>query len=465
MISLLDMMAVFKRKIYDELLRWKETYNGTKALRVEGARRVGKTTIVEEFARREYDSYILIDFSKGDAVTRDIIANRSMDLDVFFLHIQALYGTDLHRRRSLIVFDEVQLFPPARQMIKHLVADGRYDYIETGSLLSIRQNGEAILVPSGERVGQMHPMDFEEFLWARGDTRTVPMLRDAFDRRAPLGFEMHRRVMELYTMYMLVGGMPESVDALLSTGSYSGAEDAKREILDVYDNDLPKTRGGTKAKGVFDRIPSMLSKHGKSFKPGDVRRGSKTRDYLDAVVWLRESGMVNVCCRCTDPGPAPDMTLDEMSFKIYMADTGLLFTKAFESNGMDRGEIYRMMIEGKMNVNGGMFFENAVAQELTALGYRLAFSRFETAESENSQEVDFLITGADGGLPVEVKSGDSSRHRSLDRFLRKYSEVADSAVVIHGKDLRVDGNVLYIPIYMTMFLGRKEEKPLPEPAK
>ncbi|MCL1904758.1 MAG: AAA family ATPase, partial [Methanomassiliicoccaceae archaeon] len=427
---------------------------GKYALLIEGARRVGKTTVVEQFAENEYRSHIIIDFSKVSEDVKDLFAHHAGDIDRFFLYLQQIYKTVLYERESVVVFDEVQLFPLARQMIKHLVADGRYDYIETGSLLSIKQNVSDILIPSEEMSVDMHPMDFEEFLWAQNDEMTISLLRKAFEDRSPLGPVMHKRIMDTYGIYMLVGGMPQSVEAYLEKKNFDAVETAKRLILKLYYEDVAKIKAdrGSKSKRILFMIPSFLSKHEKTFSPSQLRKGSKTREYFDSITWLSESKIVNVCYRNSDPSPALNLDLDEYTFKMYMADTGLLITSSFDSNVGDRDEVYGNILKNKMRINRGMFFENMVAQELVSSGHKLVFSKFSVKESANMQEVDFVVADGKKMMPVETKSGPSGRHASLDRFMKKFSSRADMGFVIHTKDLRVEGNIVYIPIYMAMFV-------------
>ena len=447
-------MAIFDRKIYNEIFEWKEQYGGKYALLIEGARRVGKTTVVKQFAENEYKSFIIIDFSKADEEIRNVFVQYAGNLDRIFLYLQQVYKTTLYERESLIIFDEVQLFPQARQMIKHLVADGRYDYIETGSLLSIKQNVNGILIPSEEMSIDMHPMDFEEFLWAQHDRVTVPLLKKSFDDRLPLGQGMHKRIMDLYGIYMLVGGMPQAIDAYVEKKNFDAVETVKRMILKLYMNDVSKIKmdRGSKSKRILLMIPSFLSKQEKTFAPSQLRRGSKTREYFDSITWLSESKIVNVCYRNSDPGPALNLNLDEHAFKMYMADTGLLITSSFNSNVGNRDEIYKDILKSKMNVNKGMFFENMVAQTLVSTGHGLVFSKFSVEGSTNMQEVDFIVADGKEIIPIDSKSAKSTEHASLDRFMKKFSSRMKTAYVIHSKDLRVDGRVVYIPIYMTMFL-------------
>ena len=447
-------MDTFKRKIYGKISEWKERYGGKYALLIEGARRVGKTTVVKQFVENEYRSFIIVDFSKADKEVKELFTDHASDLDRFFLYLQQIYKTVLHERESAVVFDEVQLFPPARQMIKHLVADGRYDYIETGSLLSIKQNVSDILIPSEEMSISMHPMDFEEFLWAQNDEVTIPLLRKAFDDRSPLGASMHKRIMDTYSIYMLVGGMPQAVEAYLEKKNFDAVETVKRMILKLYADDVSKIKAdrGSKSKRILLMMPSFLSRHDKTFSPSQLKKGSKTREYFDSVTWLRESKIVNVCYRNSDPGPALDLNLDEYTFKMYLVDTGLLITASFNSNVGDRDEVYRDILNNRMKINRGMFFENAVAQMLVSTGHGLVFSKFYVEDSTNMQEVDFIIADGRKMTPIETKSAASGRHASLDRFMDKFSSRVNMGYVVHSKDLRVDGKIVYIPIYMAMFL-------------
>lgn len=440
-------MDIFRRKAYDRMLEWKAD-NGRYALMIEGARRTGKTTIATEFAKNEYRSHIIINFSVPNEEIENLFKDYGKGADRFFLRLQEITNVHLHPRESVIIFDEVQKFPLARQLIKQLVEDGRYDYIETGSLISIKKNVEDIVIPSEEMPMELHPMDFEEFLWAMGNETTVPLIRECFAKREPLGFDAHRRIMDLYTTYMIVGGMPQAVASFLEDNDFESVEKSKRTILNLYRNDAVKIN----ARRILTMVPAFLSRHEKTFSPGMVRKGSATRDYLDAVEWLGESKMVNICIRSSDPGPAVDLTLDENSFKVYMLDTGLMITQAFITNVADRRKLYDDLLRGRLNVNLGMVFENMVAQELTMTGHSLVFAKFEHDDSNYLQEVDFVIPEGGKVIPVECKSGVSTRHVSLDRFLNKYGKSVKHAYVVHGKDLRVDGDITYIPIYMTMFI-------------
>ena len=450
----MDNGTIFRRKIYDDLLDWKVNSSHKYALLIEGARRVGKTTIIKKFASEEYRSNIIIDFSIANNEIKSLFTNYMNDLDTFFFRLQTIFDTELHVHESLIVFDEVQLFPLARQAIKHLVADGRYAYVETGSLISIKKNVNDILIPSEELSISMHPMDFEEFLWATSKSMTMELIRRSFKDRVPLGFESHKRVMSLYSTYMMVGGMPSSVSTYISENNPKEVEKAKSAILKLYRDDMMKIPGltGSNAMMIFDLIPSQLSNHEKTFSPSDVRDNSATRDYKDCISWLKQSKTVNVCQCCNEPSPALDQSINKNCFKIYLLDTGLLMTLALEKNIANRDKLYESLISNKMSLNKGMFFENMVAQELTMMNRGLVFIKFYTKESDRIQEVDFLIADGKRVTPIEVKSSRSSEHVSLDRLMRKYPKMMDGPYVIHSKDLEVRDGVTYIPIYMTMLL-------------
>ncbi len=442
---------IFKRKIYDELLEWKNTRKGKTALLVEGARRVGKSTIVEHFAKNEYKSYLIIDFSNAGNDIIELFDNGFCG-DKFFFKLYSITSKKLHEHDSVIIFDEVQSFPKARQMIKHLVADGRYDYIETGSLISLKKNVDNILIPSEEQTIVMHPMDFEEFRWAMGDDLTIPYAKDMFEKRIPLPDVIHRKIMENYREYMVVGGMPQVVAEYISSKDLAEMDRTKRDIIKLYSNDVNKIHSGsTNTEHVFNNIPSGLNKKKKTFSPGDIKKDTRTRDYLDCIEWLEKSRVVNICRSTVDPDITFLMYVDELSFKCYMADTGLLISMS--TSGNSDNSIYRSLMFGKLSVNEGMFFENMVAQELTAKGYELIFSSFKTKKDDvNKKEIDFMIPNGNKIRPIEVKSSYSKAHVSLDDFIKKYRSKVKDPVVIHTKNLSVEDGILYIPIYMTMFL-------------
>jgi len=445
---------MFRRKMREYLKSWKETKAGKYALLIEGARRVGKSTTIEEFVRTEYRSHIIISFEKtGEEIKR--LFRHMDDLNKFFLYLQQYTKTQLYERQSAIVFDEVQLFPLARQAIKALVEDGRFDYYETGSLISIKKNVKDILIPSEEHTVRMYPMDFEEFLWATDDEITMPIIKDAFDRMEPLDNDMHRNIMESYRTYMLVGGMPQAVQAFVEHNSFSAAEEAKEMILELYLKDSMKLDGNysNNTSSLLQNLPSYLEKHDKEFSPGIIRKDSSVRDYRKSIKDLAESMMVNICYRITEPALDQGLHYDENDLKMYLCDTGLLFTHSFRSTKHDPDEIYNSVLHGELNVNQGMYFENMVAQEFRKSGHGLYFSKFTHQSSDKKQEIDFVITRDRRPTPIEVKSGQKSKsHKSLDRFIDKYGNQAGRAYVIHAKNLEFSDRITYLPIYMTGLL-------------
>ena len=445
---------ILKRKIYDVLMEWKKG-KGRTALLIEGARRVGKSTIVREFAKQEYRSALYIDFVKPMPGTIEIFQNYRHDIGLLLSHLALLYGIKLVDRESLIIFDEIQKYPPARELIKYFVEDGRYDYIETGSLISIRRNVKDIQIPSEELRIRMNPLDFEEFLWANGDEASMPFIRGCFEKMEPLGHALHKNMMEKYKTYMLVGGMPQSVIAYLNGHDIYASEEMKRSILKLYSDDLRKAEEGAdpRATAIFSHISSMLSARKKSFYPGHIEKGTRTSDYVTSISWLEESYICNLCRSTNDPNCALNLAIDIDSVKLYMGDTGLLITHSFDSGNITASDITDAFVKDRLSINEGMFFENAVAQDLVSSGRKLYYSEFYTdSDRKHLYEVDFIISSGKKIIPIEVKSSISTRHRSLDLFMEKYGSRVDRAYVIHGKDLRVDGNIAYIPIYMTMCL-------------
>ncbi len=444
-----------KRKIYDCLLEWKEKDNGNCALLLDGARRVGKSYIAEQFGKNEYKSYILIDFAHLPGEVRDIFENDMNDFDLFFNKLSAYYRKILYKRESLIIFDEVQRYPKARELIKYLVADGRYDYLETGSLISLRMNVEDIVIPSEEEHVEMFPMDFEEFLWAMGDETTVPYLRECFELLRPLGQAMHRRVMNDFRQYILVGGMPQAVEAYRTTKSFENADRIKKRILTLYRQDITKFAKGYEAKvlSIFDEMPSQLSKTEKKYKLSSISRGARFRDYENAFLWLTEAMVINNCYNATEPTVGLSMSEEHTTRKCYMADTGLLVTHSFMDDKFTNNELYRDILLDRLHVNEWMLMENIVAQELRAGGHKLYFySRSDTDERENNMEIDFLIRQKRKICPIEVKSGTYRKHSSLDKFRNKFKGKIGQPYILYTKDILIKENVIHLPIYMAMFL-------------
>lgn len=438
----------FKRKIYNQLLDWKNKWAGRRALIIEGARRVGKSTIAEEFARREYKSYVILNFQQDGEKARKLFENIS-DLASFFIELSLSYGKRLYERESLVIFDEVQMFPKARESIKQLVNDGRYDYLETGSLISIQKNVKDILIPSEERSVEMFPMDFEEFLWAKGDDVTISLLKERYDCLKPLG-SAHRKILKDFRLYMAVGGMPQAVDELLRSNDLSRVDEVKRDILRLYREDLRKLDNDESlhTSVIFDSLPAELSSHSRLFKASAFGKNKRIAREINSFETLNDSMIVNTAYRCSDPHISMALNKDMQKRKVYMGDTGLLVSEIFKNSNVPINEsVYVQLIMDKLNVNLGMITENIVAQLLRIKGYNLFFYTFD------HYEVDFILVSGNKIIPVEVKSSSYQSHKSLDVFRQRYSDrTANTSYVIYGKDLKKEGSVVYIPFYMTMFL-------------
>lgn len=446
---------MLKRKIYAALVAWKNRSNGKTALLIDGARRVGKSYIAKEFAQNEYESHIIIDFGNAPKDVLDLFESDSADLDLFFAKLVLFYGTPLTNRKSLIVFDEVQQFPRARQLIKYLVADGRYDYLETGSLIRLKKNVQNIIIPSEEDHIEMFPMDFEEFLWAMGDEVTIPFLRQAFEAKKPLGDAVHRKIMNSFRQYLLVGGMPQSVLAYQNGKDFGASDEAKRSILRLYREDVSKFAAGYEDKvyAVFDEIPGQLSKKEKKYKLSAIDKNARFRSYEDSFIWLNEAMVVNTCFNATDPDVGLALSADHATQKCYMADTGLLVTHTFMDGAYTDNELYRAILFDKLDINEGMIMENIVAQMLRFNGHRLYFySRCDNEHRENHMEIDFLIAEGKKIAPIEVKSGNYRSHSSLDKFRKKFSDKIGNSYILYTKDMLKKDGILHLPIYMAMFL-------------
>ena len=442
---------MFRRKIYDKLLSWKQSSGGSTAPLVEGPRRVGKSTIVEEFAKREYRSYILIDFAFAPRAVHELFEDLE-DLNYLFLQLQLRYGVRLYERESLIVFDEVQFCPLARQAIKKLVADGRYDYIETGSLVSIRRNTKNILIPSEERKIPMHPMDYEEFCWARGDEATVPLLRGAFESRTSLGDQLHRKLMRDYRLYMLAGGMPQAVDALLSTSSLADVDAVKRDIIGLYEEDFHKIDASGTISRLFDAIPAQLAGKSSRYHVSSVLANRQAEDIRDEISELAESKAVLVAYHASDPNVGMSASIDLDKFKLYLADTGLFVTLMFKDSGFTDNIVYERLLSDKLPVNLGYVYENAVAQELSARGEGLFYHTWEKEGAKTNYEIDFLLSRGKKVCPIEVKSSKYKTHASLNAFAGKFSERIGQQFLVYTKDARSDGAVRCVPAYMAQFV-------------
>lgn len=449
-----------KRKIYEKLLEWKQHDHKKVFLLIDGARRVGKSWIVEEFARREYESYVIIDFNEANSTVREFFTEYLHDLDDFYMRIGAFFGVRLIPGKSLVVFDEVQQFPPARAALKYLMKDGRFDFIETGSLVSIRKNVENIVIPSEERHIKMLPMDFEEFLWATGNEPLMEMIRKCFADRKPMGQSLHRKAMDLFRQYMIVGGMPQAVNEFVESRDLAAVDRIKRDILELYKGDIAKHAGQMKAKvgRVFSEIPSQLQRHEKKFQFSKLGKSTRYRDYADTIFWLREAMLVNVCTNATEPNIGLKLNEDNSSLKCYLGDTGLLISHAFDENELAAEDVHRRLLFDKIELNEGMLMENVVAQMLTATGRTLHFySSSDRLVSENRMEIDFLIANTKVGRrknisPIEVKSGRGYTTTSLGKFCRKFSSYLNTPYVLHTKDVETKDGVVYLPLYMTSLL-------------
>lgn len=449
---------LFKRKIYNKMLEWKELSNGQTALLIEGARRIGKSTIAENFAQNEYEDYIILDFARESKDIKRNFEENIGDLDTFFRNLYLLKGKVIPERKSVIIFDEVQLFPLARQAIKYLVQDGRFDYIETGSLISIKKNVKNILIPSEEYKLKMYPMDFEEYLWAKGDYVTMMAIQDAFAKRKALGDGIHRKIMQTFRTYMVVGGMPQAVSAFVNGKSYKEIDFVKRNILSLYEEDLKKydEDNREKASVIFKTIPEQLTNHNSHFKFSMVDKNARYKNYVDAVNFVAESMMGNECIHVTSPEVSMEAYADRSNFKLYMGDTGLLITQIMKNSDETADDLYKALIFDKLGINQGLIIENIVAQMLRSQGYELYFHEFMETAVETGKakkyEIDFLIVKKRKICPIEVKSSSYKSHKSFDLFAKKYPIKLEDKYIIYTKDLQFEKEILYMPIYMTICL-------------
>ena len=436
--------------------KWKEE-NGRTALLIDGARRVGKSYIAQEFAKKEYKSYILIDFNRAPAEITDLFVHYLNDLNMFFLYLSNFYGVKLYERESLIIFDEVQLFPKARAAIKYLVEDGRYDYVETGSLMTIKKNVADIVIPSEERHMKMYPLDFEEFLWALDNDTLMDFIRLCFEEKKPMGQVLHRKTMDYFRQYLIVGGMPQAVKTYRDSHDFDQVDRVKRDILELYRADIIKHAEGYQMKvaQIFDDIPAQLQKHDTKFKFSSLKKEARFREYEDALFWLSDAMITNICYNSTAPNIGLKLNMDRMTLKCYMADTGLLISHAFDENGLVSEEIYKKLLFDKLEVNKGMIMENIVAQMLTASGHKLYFySNPSRDDASLRMEIDFLtakskISNRHNISPIEVKSSKNYTLTSLRKFKEKYKEQLHIPYVLHPNDLKEEDGILFLPLYMT----------------
>ena len=448
-----------KRKFYNKMLEWKERSNGTSVLMIEGARRVGKSYLAEEFAKNEYESYIMIDFLEENDDFKAHFNELRSDLDSLFIFLQAYFNKELKERKSLIILDEIQKFPPAREMLKYLVKDGRYDYIETGSLISISSTSDKITIPSEEEKLTMYPMDFEEFLWAMDEQLLFENVKNSFQKGLPLMQALHRKLINRYSQYIVVGGMPQAVQKFADTKNYKEVDRIKKNIISLYRDDISKAKPHLqeKIRSIFDLIPSELNKHEKKFKLSDIKKGARNDEYKEAFLWLEDAKLVNMCYRATEPNIGLKMNKDKESYKCYFADTGLLLSMAFDENEPAMADIMRKLSLNKIEVNNGMLYENVVAQSLVSTGRKLYFYSSYSREADDRMEIDFLIaksriTTSHNISPIEVKSTTRYTFTSLNKYLRKYKEYINQPYVIHTADYSERDGIIYLPAYMTILL-------------
>lgn len=442
---------IFKRKIYNELLQWKRTDEGRTAVLIQGARRVGKSTIAKEFAENEYETHILVDFAACSAEIRELF-NDVSDLNRIFMRLQLEYSVELKERKSVIIFDEVQLAPKARQAIKYLVKDGRYDYMETGSLISLRKNVRDILIPSEEVKLRMFPMDYEEFRWALGDTATIRLLQGCFHGRTSMGDATNRKLMRDFRLYMLVGGMPQAVAAYLETNNLEKVDSVKRSIITLYEDNFNKIDPTGNASKMFRQIPAQLTNNANRYLAWSATEGTRNSVLAEIISEIKESMVVNMAYHANDPSAGMALHQDPSKYKMFTGDTGLFVTLAFWDRKFTDNTIYHKLLSDKLSTDLGYVYENVVAQMLKAAGHELYYYTFPTESGKHNYEVDFLIADGDKVSPIEVKSSGYKAHTSLDAFCMKFSSRIRNKYLVYTKDLRKDGDALYLPVYMTMFL-------------
>ena len=445
-------IMIFKRKLYTEMLQWRQDSNGASVLLIKGARRVGKSTLAKEFAKHEYDSFIAIDFAKCSKEVRDLFDDIS-DLDYIFMRLQMMYKVTLKPRASVIIFDEVQKCPNARQAIKYLVEDGRYDYIETGSLLSIKQNVKDIIIPSEEDELILNPLDYEEFKWALGDEVSIPMLRQFFEKRKSMGDEANRNLMRDFRLYMLVGGMPQAVKTYLETKNMGRVDQAKRRIIRLYEKDFMKIDPSGMASKLFMAVPSELTRNASRYTVNAPTDGDGRHDRLMEVIFdMQDSMVVNMAYHANDPNVGMALHKDTNRYKMFMADTGLFITLAFWDKKFTENIIYEKLLSDKLSADLGYVYENIVAQMLKANGHELYYYTWPSETSNHLYEVDFLLSNGTKIDPIEVKSSGYKTHKSLDLFCDKFSSRVNKRYLVYTKDLRKEESITYLPVYMTLFL-------------
>ena len=442
---------IFRRKIYDEILEWKENRSDKYALLIKGARRVGKSTIAEEFAKKEFKSYILIDFAHTSKEIKSLFDD-TYDLDFFFLQLQQLTGTRLYEKESVIIFDEIQLLPKARQAIKYLVADGRYKYIETGSLLSIKKNTKEILIPSEEHKISMYPMDFEEFLWAIGDEITAETIKALVIKRKPAGNAMHRNLMRIFRLYMLIGGMPQAIVTYLEQNNLQAVDETKREIIDLYEEDFTKIDSSGLAGDIYDAIPANLTGNASRYVLSSAREGTRSEQVRGLIPDMLSSYTVNIAYHANDPMVGMALGKGAGRYKLFASDVGLFVTLAFKDKKYTENEIYNKLLSDKLDVNLGYVYENVVAQMLIARGNNLFYYTMGSETSNHLYEIDFITSKGKKICPIEVKSGNYREHKSMDIFCDKFSSRIGDKYVVHTKDYKWENSINYVPVYMVPFI-------------
>lgn len=457
----MDNKVVLKRKIYNKLAEWKENYAPDYALFLKGARRVGKTTIAEEFGEKEYKSFITINFQRANEAIKDLFVNGLMDLDYFFNVIQMQYKIKLYTRESLIILDEIQLFPQARQALKTLLEDKRYDYIETGSLAGITKKSKKIeiLIPSEEYSVDMYPLDFEEFLWANGDMFTMDIIREHYQKTKPFGQKLNKEILRRFREYMCVGGMPQSVVAFVNTKDYGRVDFAKREIITLYRNDIKEQdeENSEYVGNILDNIPSELAKHDSASKTNEFRfshinKNARLREYKGPLRWLDEAMIVNIARNTTDPSPALTLNLDDERFKCYMMDTGLLINLSFGDGNFIDNDFYSAILTDRLHINEGMFIENIIAQCLRTNGHKIVFYVEYNEQGKLAMEIDFLIRKERKVIPIEAKSGKEYTVKSLEKFKKKFSNKIGVQYVLHEGDIKRENEIIYLPYYIASIL-------------
>lgn len=446
---------MFKRKAFEKLKYWKEKKAPKYSVLLEGARRVGKSTIAEEFAKQEYKSYIKVDFANINQDVLDVFDDIA-NLDIFFLRLQTAVGVTLHKRESVIIFDEIQLMPRVRQAIKYLVADGRYDYIETGSLISIKKNIKDIVLPSEEMKIQIYPMDYEEFMWATGND-TYHILRDLYKLGKPVGNSLNRKLMRDFRIYMAVGGMPQAVEAYVEGRNFTEIDEVKREIIELYKDDFFKIDQTGFIGKMYDSVLTQLATNKRKFILSSATGKKKLDKDLERLYDLLDSKTVLPCYNVLNPSIALSQSRDDDTFKLYLADTGLFTTMIFKSSGKTNENIYMKLLSDSLPADLGYLYENAVAQMMNASDIDLYYHTWKKKDNSHYYEVDFLFASNTKIVPVEVKSSGIGKHESIMEFQKKYSRYVEKEILLSQKDI---GNIemmkLY-PIYMLPFIVQDRE--------